>query len=136
MPNDFEPRVGHRFTFTTDRGPGFDGIVRCEVVEVVERERLTFTWVGGPIDTVITFTLADVPGGTRLVLEQTGFRGLRAWIVSRILAIGTRVIYGRKLPALLDEMAGHGGASVQGEGCMTPRQRFWERALRFLWRSN
>jgi hypothetical protein len=31
MPNDFEPRVGHRFTFRTDPVPahGFDGIVRC-----------------------------------------------------------------------------------------------------------
>jgi uncharacterized protein YndB with AHSA1/START domain len=37
MPNDFEPRVGHRFTFRTDPVPahGFDGIVRCEVLELV-----------------------------------------------------------------------------------------------------
>lgn len=32
MPNDFAPRVGHRFTFRTEPGPGFDGIVRCEVL--------------------------------------------------------------------------------------------------------
>ena len=27
MENDFEPRVGHRFTMKTDPAPGFDGIV-------------------------------------------------------------------------------------------------------------
>ena len=25
MPNDFRPMVGHRFTFTTEPQPGFDG---------------------------------------------------------------------------------------------------------------
>ena len=36
MPNDFEPRVGHQFTFRTDPVPAhdFDGIVRCEVLEL------------------------------------------------------------------------------------------------------
>jgi uncharacterized protein YndB with AHSA1/START domain len=27
MPNDFQPEVGHTFTFTTKPAPGFDGIV-------------------------------------------------------------------------------------------------------------
>lgn len=31
MPNDFEPKVGHEFTFRTDPAPGFDGIVHCKV---------------------------------------------------------------------------------------------------------
>jgi uncharacterized protein YndB with AHSA1/START domain len=39
MRNDFEPRVGHRFAFRTDPVPahGFDGIVRCEVLELAPR---------------------------------------------------------------------------------------------------
>ena len=49
MPNDFEPRVRHRFTFRTDPAPGFDGIVHCEVRELTQHERLSFTWVGGPV---------------------------------------------------------------------------------------
>ena len=32
MPNDFRPEVGHHFTFRTRPAPGFDGIVRCEVL--------------------------------------------------------------------------------------------------------
>ena len=37
MPNDFQPRIGHRFTFRTEPVPthGFDGIVHCEVLELV-----------------------------------------------------------------------------------------------------
>lgn len=105
MPNDFQLRVGHRFSFRTEPGPGFDGIVRCEVLEIVTQERLVLSWAGGPIDTRITFTLGDAPGGCRLEVEQTGFEGLRAWIVSRILALGSRKIYGVRLPQLLDELA-------------------------------
>ena len=137
MPNDFEPRVGHRFTFRTDPGPGFDGVVRCEVLELIEGERLSFTWVGGPIDTVVTFALSDVEDGTRLVVEQTGFRGLRAWIVSRILAIGSRTLYGKRLPALLDELEGGdppapSPRSGDDSACMTHEQSVWERLLAFL----
>ena len=135
MPNDFQPIVGHRFTFRTEPGPGFDGIVRCEVLEIVEQERLTFTWVGGPIDTQITFTLTDVEGGARLVVEQTGFRGVRAWIVSRILAMGSRTIYGKRLPDVLAEIDRPPAAAKPTGACMAPPQRFWITVLRFLnWR--
>lgn len=134
MPNDFEPRVGHRFTFRTEPGPGFDGIIHCEVLELVERERLVISWVGGPIDTRVTFTLSDAPGGSRLGVEQTGFRGLRAWIVARILAIGSRTIYGRRLPAALDDLARAAGEPT-GSVCMSPLQRFWTASLALLSRS-
>ena len=46
MANDFEPRVGHRFQFRTRPAPGFDGIVRCEVVTLEEPRRLAYTWQG------------------------------------------------------------------------------------------
>ncbi len=130
MPNDFVPRVGHRFTFRTEPGPGFDGIVRCEVLELVDGERLVITWVGGPLDTRVTFALADAPGGTRLCVEQTGFRGLRAWIVGRILAIGSRTIYGRRLPEVLASLDDRADANTTA--CMSRSQRFWEGCLRVL----
>lgn len=58
MPNDFEPRVGHRFTFRTQPNPqaGFDGIVHCEVLECAPPSRLAYTWAGGGI-------LLDMVGG-------------------------------------------------------------------------
>lgn len=112
MPNDFEPRVGHRFTFRTEPGPGFDGIVHCEVLRLDEPEVLSFTWRGGPLDTVVTFRLDEVDGGTRLRFEQTGFRGVKAWLVRAILKAGFRNMYGRKLPRVLDGLdAGPGRAA-------------------------
>lgn len=76
--NDFKPVVGHTFQFR--EAPGYDGVVECEVLEVDEPRRLSYTWVapgldGAPSPTVVTWTLAeDEGGGTRLRLEQSGFR--------------------------------------------------------------
>ena len=144
MPNDFEPRVGHRFTFETEPGPGFDGVVRCEVLELEppgsdEGDEpgpgvLAMTWAGGPIDTVVRFQVVRVEGGTRLVVTQSGFKGLKAWLVSRILAAGNRTLYGKKLPALLQRLARGQAPSPEGDEiphpeCMTPSQGVVARLL-------
>jgi uncharacterized protein YndB with AHSA1/START domain len=73
LPNDFAARVGHRFTFTSNGGQGWSGIVECEVVEVVPYRRLSYTWYADPRSPamLITFTLEQVAGGTHLHLEQT-----------------------------------------------------------------
>jgi uncharacterized protein YndB with AHSA1/START domain len=75
MPNDFRAEVGHRFTFRTQPIPaaGFDGIVHCEVLVVEPMARLSYSWRGGSIDTVVTWTLREIPTGTLLHLEQDGF---------------------------------------------------------------
>jgi uncharacterized protein YndB with AHSA1/START domain len=107
MPNDFSPRVGHKFQFRTKPAPGFDGIVNCEVIELIEHERLAFTWKGGGINTVVTFTLEPDPNGTRLRLEHNGFEGLRAVLVSFILGGGWRKkILPLHLPAALARLSG------------------------------
>nr|BFE87558.1 hypothetical protein GCM10020093_101590 [Planobispora longispora] len=48
MPNDFKPVVGHRFTFATQPVPrvGFDGIIRCEVLEIDDGRLLRIGWAG------------------------------------------------------------------------------------------
>jgi uncharacterized protein YndB with AHSA1/START domain len=83
MPNDFEPVVGRRFTFTTTPMGGWDGIVHCEVLEMVPNQRLVYSWKGGSddnpaygsrLDSVVTWTLTPVEGGTRLRLVHSGFR--------------------------------------------------------------
>ena len=145
MPNDFEPVVGHRFTFRTEPGPGFDGVVRCEVLELTPPGGgegvepgpgvLELSWVGGPIDTVVRFQVAAVEGGTRLVVTQSGFRGVKAWLVSRILAAGNRTLYGQRLPELLQRLARGERASSASDGeppheeCMTPAQGVIARLL-------
>lgn len=76
--NDFQPVVGHTFQFRD--APGWDGAVDCEVIEVDEPHRLSYTWATDgasdtPNATVVTWTLAETEGGvTRLHLEQSGFR--------------------------------------------------------------
>ncbi len=102
MPTDFAPRLGHKFQFRTKPAPGFDGIVNCEVIELVPPRRLAYTWKGGGIDTVVTFTLEAAPQGTKLVLEHKGFRGLRATMVSFIMGSGwKKSILPQRLPAAL-----------------------------------
>ncbi len=87
MPNNFEPRVGHVFRFHVDPMPGFSGISECRVLEVVEAERLAYTWTvlptapdaTPPPPMTVTWTLQPERGGTRLVLEQTGLEVLNWW---------------------------------------------------------
>ena len=90
MPNDFQPVVGHKFNFKTKPAPGFDGIVHCEVLTIDKPRVLSYTWQGGGIDTVVTFTLEKVAEGTRVVLEHRGFSGIRGMFVSKILGDGWR----------------------------------------------
>ena len=83
MPNKgFAPVKGNRFTYQTTPAGGWDGVIHCEVLEVRPNERLVYSWKGGdasnvgygaPLDTIVTFTLARVDGGTRLSLVHSGF---------------------------------------------------------------
>jgi uncharacterized protein YndB with AHSA1/START domain len=82
-PNDFEPRVGHQFTFQVPANPkvGFEGLtVQCEVLECDPSSndlggRLVFSWtIGGPVvDTRVSFRLEQDGDGTRLFFEHAGF---------------------------------------------------------------
>ncbi len=67
---------GAAFTFKTQPYPGWDGTVKCRVLEIEAQRRLSYTWVVGDmeIDTVVTFTLTPTASGTRLSLVQSGFR--------------------------------------------------------------
>jgi len=125
MPNNFEPRVGHRFEFRSDPQPGWDGVVRCEVLELDEPRRLSFTWGGGPLSTVLTFELHPDKAGTRLLMRQDGFRGFKAHIVKLLLKRGWAAMYRKRLPAVLariderGEIANADEVPACGEGRIT-----------------
>ena len=82
MRNDFEPVIGHDFTFNTNPIPSldFDGIFYCKVMEIVPLKKLSYTWKGGPgkgeitVDSVVVWTLTATENGTELLLEHTGFK--------------------------------------------------------------
>ena len=65
---------GAAFTFKTQPYPGWDGTVNCRTLEIEAYRKLSYTWVVGDMDTVVTFTLTPTASGTRLSLVQTGFR--------------------------------------------------------------
>jgi uncharacterized protein YndB with AHSA1/START domain len=78
----FEPVVGNQFTLKTTPGGAWDGVIHCQVLEMVPNERLVYSWKGGhpnnigygaPLDTVVSFTLSKVATGTRVRLVHSGF---------------------------------------------------------------
>jgi uncharacterized protein YndB with AHSA1/START domain len=76
MKNDFKPAVGHRFNLRGDWG----GVLDCEVLVVEPNRELAYTWnfqhddAAFNLESVVTFTLTPTSTGTRLRMEQTGFR--------------------------------------------------------------
>lgn len=81
-PTGFEPMEGKHFTFQTTPAGAWDGVIRCQVLEVTANERFVYAWKGGDaanvgygsaLDTVVTWTLSRVEGGTRLRLVHSGF---------------------------------------------------------------
>lgn len=99
MPNDFKALVGHEFQFRTKPKVkiGFDGIVYCKVLEVLPMKRISYTWRGGPgngkitLDSVVRWTLTPKNAGTELLLEHTGFSGMKNFISYIIMNRGWRV---------------------------------------------
>lgn len=79
MPGDFQAVVGHRFTFRVDPVPNWNGITEGEVLEVEPYRRLVYSWktsgaAADGLKTVVTWMLTPTPTGTRLYMEQSGFR--------------------------------------------------------------
>jgi uncharacterized protein YndB with AHSA1/START domain len=65
---------GAAFAFRAPPQPDWDGTVNCRFSEIEVQRKLSYTWVVGDIDTVVTFTLTPTKSGTRLSLVQSGFR--------------------------------------------------------------
>ena len=76
MKNDFTPAVGHRFNLRGEWG----GVLDCQVLAVETHKMLSYTWNHAHSDpafslnSVVTFTLTPTGAGTRLRMEQKGFR--------------------------------------------------------------
>jgi uncharacterized protein YndB with AHSA1/START domain len=71
---DLKLEPGAAFTFKTQPLPGWDGTVNCRFLEIEAQRKLSYTWVGGDMETVVTFTLTPTASGTRLSLVQSGFK--------------------------------------------------------------
>jgi uncharacterized protein YndB with AHSA1/START domain len=71
---DFKLEPGAACTFRAPPQPGWDGSVNCRFIEIEANRKLSYTWVVGDLDTVVTFTLEPTASGTRLSLVQSGFK--------------------------------------------------------------
>jgi uncharacterized protein YndB with AHSA1/START domain len=69
LQSDFAPVVGHAFRFTQDWGS-----IDCRVTEVEPEKSLAYTWAAFGLESTVTWTLTPSALGTRLRMEQVGFR--------------------------------------------------------------
>jgi uncharacterized protein YndB with AHSA1/START domain len=69
MKNDFQPVAGRSFKLRADWGA-----VECQVLEVAPNKTLSYTWGAFGLESIVTWTLTPTGTGTRLRMEQSGFR--------------------------------------------------------------
>ena len=69
MKTDFKPAERHRFHLSAGWGT-----VDCQVQTVEPNKTLSYTWDTKDLRSVVTWTLTPTSTGTRLRMEQSGFR--------------------------------------------------------------
>ena len=69
MKNDFKAARDHRFNFRADWGS-----VDCRVLEVEPNRTLSYSWAAYGLESVVTWTLTQAGTGTKVRMEQSGFR--------------------------------------------------------------
>jgi uncharacterized protein YndB with AHSA1/START domain len=74
MKNDFQPAVGHQFSFRSTPVPGWNGVIDSEVLVMEPNALLSYSWATMGMTSVVTWTLTPTNAGTHLRMEQTGFR--------------------------------------------------------------
>ena len=74
MKNDFQPVVGHQFSFHSTPVPGWDGIIESEVLTIEPNSKLSYSWGTMGTTSLVTWTLTPTKAGTHVRMEQTGFR--------------------------------------------------------------
>jgi uncharacterized protein YndB with AHSA1/START domain len=73
LKNDFQPVVGHRFSFRREPVGNWNGVIVCEVLVVELNSRLSYSWGAMGMETVVAWTLTPTERGTHLRMEQSGF---------------------------------------------------------------
>jgi uncharacterized protein YndB with AHSA1/START domain len=100
----YAPVKGTRFTYQTTPAGEWDGVIHCEVLEVMPGERLVYSWksgnernvgYGAPLDTIVTFTLSRVADGARLRLVHSGFVRPQNEIAFKNMGEGWKKVVGR-----------------------------------------
>jgi uncharacterized protein YndB with AHSA1/START domain len=114
MPNDFQPRLGHRFQFRVAKARGWSGIVDCEVTRLEPPRRLAYTWKSDKVDTVVEWTLEPTATGTRVALRHSGFRGVGQTILRKfMMGPGWNRMLDKVLPGIIERVGPGGFVAAQ-----------------------
>lgn len=72
----FDPAPGTAFTFQTQPFPGWDGRVKCRILDSEAEKSLRYAWIVGDmeLDTIVSFSLTPTAAGTHLSIVQSGFK--------------------------------------------------------------
>lgn len=106
-PEGFAPEVGCRFRFIGKPTPGWDGVVRCEVLEVQPPFLLRYSWKGGENGktTHVTYRIQPSAVGARFTYEHTGFTGVGGFVMAKlVLGPVRRKMLDKGLPGLLNRL--------------------------------
>ena len=109
-PEGFRPEVGTQFRFIGKPVPGWDGIVRCEVLASEPERLLQYSWRNkeGDRPSLVSYELEPTVDGTRFTYRHTDFRGIEGMVMSRLLGRVRRRMLTRGLPPVLDELDNEG----------------------------
>lgn len=116
VETDFEPVVGRRFYMQDKPQPGWEGRTEGVVLEADPVDRLVYTWKDPKEPDFRTMTLTwvladDGAGGTHLVFEQTGFKGLHGLFMRAMMLMGWRGFFNKLLPSMAAHVAKTGLAT-------------------------
>src|SRR5579862_9846511 len=73
MTNDFQPVVGHKFTFRSTPVPNWNGIINSEVLVIEPNKKLSYRWGALGLDSAVVWTLTPTSSGTHVRMEHSGF---------------------------------------------------------------
>jgi uncharacterized protein YndB with AHSA1/START domain len=99
MPTDFVLKKGHKFQFKAPKQVGFDGTIKCEVLDFDIPYLLIYSWQGGPLKepTQVRWQLETIPEGTKLTFTHSGFKGMSGFFVHLILGSGWQGLLKKKI---------------------------------------
>ncbi len=129
MKNDFRPEINFEFTFRMVPQKGWDGITHCKIIEIAPLQKLVYTYKGSAtgektlscagihsetadkaakgifteLDTILSFTLTPICGGTNLFMEHSGFQGFKLVLISFVFGMGWKKQM-KKLGTLLEKL--------------------------------
>jgi uncharacterized protein YndB with AHSA1/START domain len=111
-PEGFVPVAGTRFRFVAKPRPGWNGVVRCAVLEARPPARLRYSWTddGGGDVTEVTYRLEAAGQGTRFTFEHTRFTGAGGRFMALLLGRVRRKMLTEGVPAVLAGLDGRPAA--------------------------